>query len=243
MLNVLILGSGSDLAQDLARKYASKGNNIWLAGRDIDFLKTFSNDLVIQHSISSIYTYFDAGSYNSHEKFLDELPKIPDICIYVIGYLGKPASLPSDWDDIQKIMESNLLGAISILNLIGMKMKTRGKGIIIGISSVAGERGRQSNYIYGSAKAGFTQYLSGLRNALYPCGIQVMTVKPGFMYTSMTEGLDLPPILTATPEVASNLIYNAQIRGKEVVYIRPIWRYIMWVIRTIPEFIFKKLKL
>ena len=115
--------------------------------------------------------------------------------------------------------------------------------MIVGISSVAGDRGRGSNYIYGSAKAGFTAYLAGLRNRLAGEGVHVLTVKPGFVATAMTEGLDLPAPLTAQPEELGAAVLRAVAKKRNVIYTRPVWRLIMGVIRAIPEPIFKKLSL
>ena len=122
-------------------------------------------------------------------------------------------------------------------------MEAKRNGTIIALSSVAGERGRQSNFIYGSAKAGFTTYLSGLRNYLFNKKVRVMTVKPGFMDTKMTTGLPLNPKLTATPQQAANYIYKGYKNKKDEIYVLPIWWLIMLIIRNIPEFIFKKMKL
>jgi short-subunit dehydrogenase len=122
-------------------------------------------------------------------------------------------------------------------------MERRGSGTIIGISSVAGERGRASNYVYGAAKAGFTAFLSGLRNRLAAKGVRVITVKPGFVATRMTEGMKLPPRLTAQPEEVAAAILAATSRRFDVTYVRPIWWLIMAIIRLIPEPVFKKLKL
>ena len=108
---------------------------------------------------------------------------------------------------------------------------------------VAGERGRQSNYLYGSAKAGFTAYLSGLRNRLFHHGLHVLSIQPGFVYTRMTEGLTLPPLLTATPEQVASAVSKAIDKKKNVVYVKWFWRWIMLIIKSIPEFLFKKLKL
>jgi short-subunit dehydrogenase len=117
------------------------------------------------------------------------------------------------------------------------------QGVIVGISSVAGERGRQSNYIYGSAKAGFTAYLSGLRNRLQKENVHVLTVLPGFVYTKMTENLKLPKPLTAAPEEVGVAVYNGVVKRKNVVYVRWMWRWIMLIIKLVPESMFKKLKL
>jgi short-subunit dehydrogenase len=108
---------------------------------------------------------------------------------------------------------------------------------------VAGERGRQSNYFYGSAKAGFTAYLSGLRNRLFTEKVHVLTVKPGFVYTKMTENLPLPKLLTAVPEDVAKVVYSGVMKKKNVVYVKWFWRWIMLIIKSIPEFMFKKMKL
>ena len=137
----------------------------------------------------------------------------------------------------------NYVGAVSILNIIAAKYVEAGKGVIVGISSVAGERGRQSNFFYGSAKAGFTAYLSGLRNRLFPKNVHVLTVKPGFVATKMTENMVTPKPVTATPDEVANAIYTAVEKKKNVIYVKWMWRWIMLIIRSIPESMFKKLKL
>ena len=122
-------------------------------------------------------------------------------------------------------------------------MASSGEGTIVGISSVAGDRGRQSNYIYGSAKAAFTAYLSGLRNDMYHKGVHVLTVKPGFVATRMTEHLDLPGPITAQPDEVADKIIKGIEKKKNIIYVRWMWRYIMLIITLIPEFIFKRLKM
>ena len=137
----------------------------------------------------------------------------------------------------------NYVGAASILNIVAATYAEKGKGTIAGISSVAGERGRLSNYLYGSAKAGFTAYLSGLRNRLFHQKVHVLTVQPGFVYTRMTEGMPLPKLLTATPELVAQTVYKATLAKKNVIFVKGMWRWIMLIIRNIPESIFKKMKL
>jgi len=122
-------------------------------------------------------------------------------------------------------------------------MESKRNGFIVGVSSVAGERGRKANYIYGSAKAGFSTYLSGLRNRLYESGVEVLTVKPGFVATKMTQDLDLPEKLTAEASEVAEDIFNAQQKGKNILYTKWIWKYIMLIIKHIPEFMFKKMSI
>ena len=119
-------------------------------------------------------------------------------------------------------------------------MSPGGSGCLVGISSVAGDRGRASNYVYGSAKAGFTAFLSGLRNRLAKQNVHVVTVKPGFVNTSMTEGMDLPAKLTAEPEEVANAIVKSVEKSRDIIYVRPVWQLVMAIIRNIPERIFKK---
>lgn len=142
-----------------------------------------------------------------------------------------------------KIMETNYVGAVSILELFANKFQQQREGVIVGISSVAGDRGRQSNYFYGSSKAAFTAYLSGLRNRLRMYNVQVLTVKPGYVKTAMTAHLQLPKFITATAEETADEIMRAIDLNKNEIYVLPVWRYIMLVIKLIPERIFKRMKL
>jgi short-subunit dehydrogenase len=163
------------------------------------------------------------------------------ICVF--GYLGDADKARSDFAEAQLIMDTNYTGAVSILDIAAADFETRGAGAIIGISSVAGDRGRGSNYHYGSAKAGFTAYLSGLRNRLASKGVHVLTVKPGFVHTRMTEELDLPGAVTATPDQVARAVVNAAEKKRNVIYTLWMWQFIMLIIRHIPEPLFKKLKL
>jgi decaprenylphospho-beta-D-erythro-pentofuranosid-2-ulose 2-reductase len=243
MPSVLLLGAGSDMATALARKFASKGYDVQLAARNARRLEPLRSDLSIRYGTTAALLEFDALNFDSHKTFWKELPVKPDVTICIFGYLGDETKAESDWIECRNILEVNYIGAVSILNIIANDYILQQSGTIIGISSVAGERGRQSNYLYGSAKAGFTIYLSGLRNRLFHHGLHVITVKPGFVYTRMTEGLTLPPLLTANPEQVANAIGKAFEKKKNVVYVKWFWRWIMLIIKSVPESIFKKLKL
>lgn len=241
--NVLILGATSDLAQALAVQCAQAGATVTLAARDRDRLAILTADLTIRYQVPVYGCYFDALDFASHQAFYDALPARPDVCICVFGVLGDQQQAEHDWAACATILHSNYTGAVSILNIVANDFEARQAGLIVGISSVAGDRGRQSNYLYGSAKAGFTAYLSGLRNRLYKSHVHVMTVKPGFMKTRMTEGMKTPAPLTAAPEQAAMRIIKAMGAQKNIYYVFPLWRWIMLIIVCIPEFIFKKLKL
>lgn len=243
MKSVLILGAGSDIAVACARKFASEKYNILLAGRNKERFEPLRSDLIIRNGIEAAEYEFDAADFGSHTQFYSSLKNKPDVTICVFGYLGDQAAAQSDWEACEKTINTNYTGAVSILNIIANDYEQKKNGTIIGISSVAGDRGRQSNYIYGSAKAGFSAYLSGLRNRLYKSGANVVTVKPGFVATKMTEDLNLPAPLTASPEQVANDIFKAYKKRKHTLYTKWMWKYIMLIIKNIPEPIFKKLKL
>lgn len=244
MTYVLILGATSDIAKALAHKYAGQGFDLILAARQPERLKEVVSDLEIRHKVKAQAVEFDALAYDSHAAFYAGLPTKPDITISVFGYLGNQQQAQSDFAEAKKIIDSNYTGAVSILEIIAADFEQRKSGTIIGISSVAGDRGRQSNYIYGSAKAALATYLSGLKNRLAKSKVQVITVKPGFVRTKMTAGMPLPGPMTAKPHQVANDIFKAQQKNSDkVVYSLWIWRYIMFIIRAIPEPIFKRLKL
>lgn len=243
MPTILLLGATSDVAQACARQSAKEKHDLILAGRDLETLNRMASDLTIRYQVKALPVQFDAVDFASHNAFYSSLNPKPDVTVCVFGLLGDQKESEKDWDACRKVLESNYNGAVSILNVVANEYEARKSGVIVGISSVAGERGRQSNYIYGSAKAGFTAYLSGLRNRLQASGVHVITVKPGFIATRMTEGLKLPKPTTAQPDQVASAIMKAVRKRKNVIYTLWMWRYIMLIIRSIPEGIFKKLKL
>lgn len=243
MATVLILGATSDMGRALAKKMASKGFDLQLAARKMDDLKTLRSDLKIRFNIRCSLHSFDATRIDSHPLFWNSLPAIPDISIVVFGHMDDNQLAINNQESFLNTIHVNYTGAASILNILSRTYKDQERGQIVGISSVAGDRGRGTNYIYGSAKAAFTAYLSGLRNELFPFGVHVLTVLPGFVYTKMTEDLKLPAPLTATPEEVAETIYIALQKKKNIIYVKWFWRWIMLIIRNIPEGLFKKLKL
>jgi short-subunit dehydrogenase len=243
MKHALILGATSDIARALAYEYAGQGYDLILAARNSGRLAEVVSDIKIRHSAKVEIVEFDALDYASHADFYDALTSKPDVAICVFGYLGNQETAQSDFSEAEQVINSNYTGAVSILNIIANDFERRKLGTIIGISSVAGDRGRQSNYIYGSAKAAFTAYLSGLRNRLARSNVHVITVKPGFVRTKMTAKLPLPNLVTAKPEQAAHDIFKAYRKGNNQVYTLWMWQYIMLIIRHIPEPIFKRLRL
>ncbi|MEL6913572.1 MAG: SDR family oxidoreductase [Pseudomonadota bacterium] len=240
---VLILGARSDIGRAVAHEFASLGRAIQLAARDATSLAADRADLAARHSVEVSLHEFDALDTTGHEAFLDDLPHEPAIVVCAVGLLGDQSQSERDIARAAQVIRSNFEGPASILAAIGNRFEARGHGTIVGISSVAGERGRASNYVYGAAKAGFTAFLSGLRNRLATRGVHVVTVLPGFVATKMTEGMDLPAALTAQPSEVAKAISQAVERKRNVVHVRRVWRPIMAIIRSIPEFKFKKMKI
>lgn len=243
MATVLVLGATSDIGFAIAKKFALEKYDIQLAARNVEQLKPFQSDIEIRYGVSCSIHEFDATNFETHSSFYHSLSPRPDIAIYVIGYMNDNEKVIGDWNESVKTINANYTGAVSILNIIAQDYIQKQNGTIVGISSVAGKRGRQSNYIYGSAKAAFTAYLSGLRNKLFHSKVHVLTVLPGFVFTKMTEHLQLPKLLTARPEEVADSVYNGVKKKKNVVYVKWFWKWIMLIITSIPESIFKKKKL
>ena len=243
MKHILILGAKSDIAKALAKEYARNGYHLILAGRQIEELSDYSNTLKLEYSISVQLKHFDALDFDSHSAFIKDLETKPFGVICCIGYLGNQKLAIQDSDEAMRIIQTNYTGCVNILNHCTQHLAQVDAGFIIGVSSVAGDRGRKSNYFYGSAKAGFTAYLSGLRVGLYAKSIHVITVKPGFVYTKMTAHLQLPKLLTVSPEFLARKVFKAQQKKKNVIYVKWVWRCVMCIIRVLPEFVFKKMNL
>lgn len=238
---VLVLGATSDIGIAIARKFAAAGYNIQLAARNPEQLDAIKSDIEIRNRVSCSTHAFDALKYDSHAAFFDSLR--PDITITVFGTMYEEDDAFNDWALAETMISTNYTGAVSILNIAAKHYISQQKGAIIGVSSVAGDRGRASKLIYGSSKAAFTAYLSGLRNKCFKDKVHVMTVKPGFVYTRMTENLKLPAPLTSTPDEVAAIVYGGFKAGKNTIYVKWFWRYIMLIIKNIPEFQFKKMKL
>ena len=178
---LLLLGAKSDIGIAVAHKFAKEGFNIQLAARNAERLKEDCADINIRYNVDASFHEFDALDLKSHESFISTLPKLPSIAISAVGILGNQKENEKDIKKSIEIIRTNYEGIVSIFSYLANDFQIRGSGTLIGISSVAGDRGRGSNYIYGSAKAGFSTFLSGLRNRLYPYGVDVITVKPGFV--------------------------------------------------------------
>lgn len=241
--SILILGGASDIGLAIAHRFAKEGFDVQLAARRPEELERAKTDMEIRYRVAVSLHAFDALAAHAHEHFMGSLPTLPNVAVCVVGLLGEQRRNETDLEAAVRVMRTNYEGPATILAVIANLFEARGSGVIVGVSSVAGDRGRATNYVYGSAKAGFTAFLSGLRNRLAGKGVHVVTVKPGFVATRMTEGMKLPPALTSTPEAVADQIHAAVLKRRDVVYAKPVWRGVMGAIGAIPEGIFKKLKI
>lgn len=241
--SVLLLGARSDMALAIAHRFAAAGHPIQMAARDVEDLARDRDDIALRHGVPVTVHAFDALDTTAFATFVDGLPALPEIVVCAVGAMGQQGRNERDATEATRVLRSNFEGPALILAELANRFEARGSGTLVGISSVAGERGRATNYVYGSAKAGFTAFLSGLRNRLAGRGVHVVTVLPGFVATNMTERMDLPARLTAAPEEVAQAVQRAVDRRQNIVYVRRIWQIIMLVIRNIPESVFKRLKL
>lgn len=242
---VIILGAASPIARAAAISFAKQGRPLYLAGRDVLELGRLASDLQLRHGVDVHYGRFDAENCEAHALFLQSAVKAlgsVEGILLAFGYLGDHQQAIHDFSEALIIINRNFTGACSILTHCAEFLHTQKSGFIIAISSVAGDRGRQSNYVYGAAKGGLSIFLQGLRNRLYPSGIRVITIKPGFVDTSMTFGK--PGLfLVASPESVGKKISRTLNSKRDEHYIPGFWKYILAVIKTIPEIIFKRMKL
>lgn len=240
---LLVIGGGSDIGRATAAVFARHGWTVRLAGRNEAALTREADDIAVRTGGIVTVHPLDVLATDSFLPFVAELPELPDVVVSAVGLLGSQPRAEEDPGEATRILRTNFEGPALLFGLIASRMALRGAGTLVGISSVAGDRGRASNYVYGAAKAGFSAFLSGLRNRLSRSGVQVVTVKPGFVRTRMTAGMRLPGVLTVNPDDVGDAIRLAVIRRQDVVYVARVWRPLMFAIRAIPERFFKEMKL
>ena len=243
---VVILGTTSAIARAIARDYAKNGWDLVLGARDEEENELLAQDLRVRYCGAVQAAVYDAERFEDHEAFVngcfEALGGSFEGVVLCSGFMAEQEIAESDWEVAKRMIDVNFSGVVSVLNHFANRFSERERGFIAVLSSVAGDRGRQSNYLYGSAKAGLTAYLEGLRNRLYHSGVHVVTIKPGFMDTKMTWGK--PGLfLVASPEAAARAIVRAIAKRKNVAYVPWFWRYIMLIIRHIPEWQFKKMRM
>lgn len=235
---VLILGANSDVAKQCIIQYLEKGYSVMAASRNTKSLQDFiiSNHLD-QNKVSVLY--FDAADFDSHQQFYHELPVKPHIAVYSAGFLVDNQKALQDFKGAKQMMEVNYMGGVSILNMIAMDKSNKNLERIIGLSSLSGVRGRKSNFVYGSTKAAFTQYLAGLRQELAPRKIKVNALVIGYIRTKINEGLELNESLIMEPDYVAKFIVNA---GNSFTIVPNFkWKIIYHILRLLPESLAAKL--
>ncbi|EFL50644.1 Radical SAM domain protein [Solidesulfovibrio fructosivorans JJ]] len=242
--HALILGANSDIATALARELAREDKaTLTLASRDVERLERTAEAIACDCDARVGVCPFDALDTAGHKAFYESLDPAPDIVVVAFGLLGDQKAGQRDFEAARAVIDTNLTGALSILEIAAAAMERQGHGTIVALSSPAGDRGRKSNYLYGAAKAGLTVALSGLRHRLAKTGVHVVTALPGWTKTRMTAAAPTPKWLTATPQRVAADIRRAIHAGRAVVYTPWYWRPIMALVRALPEKLFVKTNL
>ncbi|WP_347219647.1 SDR family NAD(P)-dependent oxidoreductase [Chryseobacterium sp.] len=235
---VLILGANSDVAKQCIIQYLEKGFSVMAASRNTKSLEDF---ITSNHLDSNKVTvlYFDAADFDSHQQFYNELPVKPHIAVYSAGFLVDNQKALRDFKGAKQMMEVNYMGGVSMLNIVAMDESNKNLERIIGLSSLSGVRGRKSNFVYGSTKAAFTQYLAGLRQELASRKITVNVLVIGYIRTKINEGLELNESLIMEPDYVAKFIVNA---GKSFTIVPDFkWKIIYHILRLLPESLAAKL--
>lgn len=242
----MILGATSVIARATARAFADAGYDLVLAGRSADELRRVAADLRIRSDVDVRTAAFDAFDTATHagviRRAIDDSEDGLAGAIVAFGELGDAERAAKDFEHAEEIIRANYIGAVSALTVLADYFEGMRGGFIVAISSVAGDRGRRSNYVYGSSKGALSLYVQGLRGRLHASGVQVLTVKPGFIDTRMTFG-KVPPHLAADPDKVGAAILKAVRSKRSVVYVPGYWSLIMKAIKLIPERLFKRLDL
>jgi decaprenylphospho-beta-D-erythro-pentofuranosid-2-ulose 2-reductase len=242
MTKVLILGATSPIARLVAWRFACGGASLYLAARDAAEAERIARDLAVRTGATTASGTFDATEFSSHPDFvrsvIDALGGLDGVVV-AFGTLGDEDAAQTAPDAALATLHQNFTGAVSLMTLLGQHLEQQHSGFMIVIGSVAGDRGRARNYVYGAAKGALATFAQGMRGRLARAGVHVMTVKLGTVDTRMTWGRD-GAMLTVSPRRAADSIYEAWERGAEVVYVPWFWRPIMSAIRMIPERFFKR---
>ncbi|MDG4554655.1 MAG: SDR family oxidoreductase [Candidatus Competibacter sp.] len=246
MRNILIIGATSAIAEATARRFAAAGARFHLVGRNAEKLAAIARDLEIRSGQPVAWESLDLDRLDLHPALLERAEHALggiDVALIAHGILPDQAACQQSVEKTLAAIHTNALSVISLATLLANDFEMRGRGTLIAIGSVAGDRGRQSNYVYGAAKGMVNLFLQGLRNRLSKKGVQVITIKPGFVDTPMTAAFEKKGPLWAQPDQIAKGIVAAVERGRDEAYLPGLWRWIMLVIRHIPEGIFKRLRL
>ncbi len=240
----VVLGASSAIARAFAREAAARGADVILAGRDADDLRRTAADIAATTGRAASVAAFDALAFDTHAAFAASLARVDGVLnvALMFGVMPEQAAMDTDPALARFCIDSSFTGAVSVLQHVAPLLEQRRAGCIIGFGSVAGDRGRLKNYVYGSAKSGLHTYLAGLRNRLGRAGVHVLTVKPGFVDTAMTFGL--PGLfLVAQPEAIARTSLDAAGKRRDIIYVPWFWQGIMTIIRAVPERVFKRLSI
>jgi short-subunit dehydrogenase len=245
MQRILIVGATSAIAEATARLFAARGDALMLAGRSGPRLQAIAEDLVVRGAKQADTFIFDARAYERIPALLQAATERLgglDAALIAHGTLSDQIACQRSVERLREEFDVNALSVMALCTDLASQLESQGRGVIAVISSVAGDRGRRSNYVYGSAKAAVTAFTSGLRQRLYSKGVRVVTIKPGFVDTPMTAAFK-KGALWATPASVAAAIVRAMDGGKSVIYTPWFWRPIMWIIRSVPETVFRRLRL
>ena len=246
MKKILIIGATSAIAEATARRFAARGDALFLVARNAEHLRAVAADLAVRGAMRSATATLDAADFGTHEAVLDaaerELGGL-DVVLIAHGTLSDQARCQASVDSMRHELDVNAISTLALLTHLANRFEAQKRGTIAVISSVAGDRGRQSNYVYGSAKAAVTTFLGGLRQRLAKANVDVLTIKPGFVDTPMTAAIANKGALWTQPDRIADGIVNAIDRRRNVVYLPWFWRWILLIIRHVPEPLFKKINL
>jgi decaprenylphospho-beta-D-erythro-pentofuranosid-2-ulose 2-reductase len=242
--SVLVLGGSSDIARSTLRRLVrQRTRSVVLAGRSPDQLGDIADELRSLGATHVDSVPFDASEFDAHEAFVDDVfARFGEIDLVVVafGVLGDQSVADDDHASATEIARVNYLGAVSVLGPIAERLRAQGHGVIVALSSVAGERVRPSNFIYGSSKAGLDAFLQGLSDRLAGSGVHVLIVRPGFVYTKMTDGMPAAP-LAVGPDAVAEAILDGIASGRTIIWVPSVLRYAMSFLRHLPRPIFRRL--
>lgn len=244
-MKILMIGATSAIAHETAKCFAKDGAELFLVGRSSEKLEAVQNDLKVRGAKRAESYVLDIGQLDRHQEMIQSAIETLDGLDMVLIAHGTLGDQRLSQENVTKTLEeftTNCTSVISLLTLLANYFEPRKRGCIAVISSVAGDRGRPSNYVYGAAKGAVTIFLQGLRSRLAKSGVAVVTIKPGFVDTPMTASIRKGPLF-ASPRKVGEGIYHAMLKGKEVVYLPWFWRPILFIVKSIPEPVFKKLSI
>jgi len=242
---ILIIGATSAMAEATARTWAADHHQLYLVGRDEERLTRMAKDLSIRGAHTVEYTTLDVNHFDAHQAMIEQAIKSLgglDIALIAHGTLSDQKACEQDFNQALAELNTNAISVMSLLTHLANYFEAQKAGTLAVISSVAGERGRQSNYVYGAAKGAVSLFLQGLRQRLDKSGVHVLTIKPGFVDTPMTKDLK-KGLLWAQPHAIAKLINKGVASKKSIIYTPGYWALIMAVIKAIPERLFKKVAL